>query len=186
MQLKHLRTLLSPQDGAAKVTCMAWSQNNAKFAVCTVDRVVLLYDEHGERRDKFSTKPADMKYGRKSYMVKGMAFSPDSTKIAIGQTDNIIYVYKIGEDWGDKKVICNKFIQTSAVTCLQWPAEYIIVFGLAEGKVLGKVESSLNRLVSTLPFSVALGKEFSLVIQMAPLLGISLMTKAQESHRESW
>ena len=23
----------------------------------------------------------------------------------------------------------------SAVTCLQWPAEYIIVFGLAEGKV---------------------------------------------------
>ncbi|PNI28628.1 IFT172 isoform 8 [Pan troglodytes] len=135
MHLKHLRTLLSPQDGAAKVTCMAWSQNNAKFAVCTVDRVVLLYDEHGERRDKFSTKPADMKYGRKSYMVKGMAFSPDSTKIAIGQTDNIIYVYKIGEDWGDKKVICNKFIQTSAVTCLQWPAEYIIVFGLAEGKV---------------------------------------------------
>lgn len=23
----------------------------------------------------------------------------------------------------------------SAVTCLQWPAEFIIVFGLAEGKV---------------------------------------------------
>nr|XP_025046158.1 intraflagellar transport protein 172 homolog [Pelodiscus sinensis] len=114
---------------------MAWSYNNAKFAVCTVDRVVLLYDEHGERRDKFSTKPADAKYGRKSYVVKGMAFSPDSTKIAIGQTDNIIYVYKIGEDWGDKKVICNKFIQTSAVTCLLWPAENIIVFGLAEGKV---------------------------------------------------
>lgn len=32
-------------------------------------------------------------------------------------------------------------------------------------------------------FLVALGKEFSLVMQMAPLLGISLMTKAQESHR---
>ncbi|CAO2602777.1 Fibronectin type III domain-containing protein 4 [Lemmus lemmus] len=91
------------QDGAAKVTCMAWSQNNAKFAVCTVDRVVLPYNEHGEWRDKFSTKPAEMKverirYGRKSYMVKGMAFSPDSTKIVIGQTNNIIYVYKIGED----------------------------------------------------------------------------------------
>ncbi|XP_030054442.1 intraflagellar transport protein 172 homolog [Microcaecilia unicolor] len=135
MQLKHMKTLLTPQDGAAKVTCMAWSQSNAKFAVCTVDRVVLLYDEHGERRDKFSTKPADAKYGKKSYVVKGMAFSPDSTKIAIGQTDNIIYVYKIGEEWGDKKVICNKFIQTSAVTCLLWPAENAIVFGLAEGKV---------------------------------------------------
>lgn len=64
---EHLGLFLPPlplQDGAAKVTCMAWSQNNAKFAVCTVDRVVLLYDEHGERRDKFSTKPADMKVKR--------------------------------------------------------------------------------------------------------------------------
>ncbi|XP_075050660.1 intraflagellar transport protein 172 homolog, partial [Mixophyes fleayi] len=135
MQLKHMKSLLTPQDGAAKVTAMAWSHNNAKFAVCTVDRVVILYDELGERRDKFSTKPADAKYGKKSYMVKGMAFSPDSTKIAIGQTDNIIYVYKIGEDWGEKKVICNKFIQSSAVTCLLWPLETSIVYGLAEGKV---------------------------------------------------
>ncbi|KAG5846565.1 hypothetical protein ANANG_G00116340 [Anguilla anguilla] len=135
MQLKHLKTLLIPQDGAAKVTCMAWAPNNGKFAVCTVDRVVLLYDEQGERRDKFSTKPADSKYGKKSYVVKSMAFSPDSTKIAIAQTDNIIYVYKIGEEWGEKKVICNKFVQTSAVTCLLWPAEHAIIFGLAEGKV---------------------------------------------------
>uniref|UniRef100_A0A3Q1FCG1 Intraflagellar transport 172 n=1 Tax=Acanthochromis polyacanthus TaxID=80966 RepID=A0A3Q1FCG1_9TELE len=112
MQLKHLKTLLTPQEGAAKVTCMAWAPNNTKFAVCTVDRVVLLYDEHGERRDKFSTKPLDSKYGKQSYMVNDMAFSPDSTKIAIGQSDNIIFVYRIGEDWGDKKAICNKFVQT--------------------------------------------------------------------------
>ncbi len=52
---------LSLQEGAAKVTCMAWAPNNNKFAVCTVDRVVLLYDEQGERRDKFSTKPIDSK-----------------------------------------------------------------------------------------------------------------------------
>uniref|UniRef100_A0A3Q3IYM6 Intraflagellar transport protein 172 homolog n=1 Tax=Monopterus albus TaxID=43700 RepID=A0A3Q3IYM6_MONAL len=112
MQLKHLKTLLTPQEGAAKVTCMAWAPNNTKFAVCTVDSVVLLYDEHGERRDKFSTKPLDSKYGKQSYVVNGMAFSPDSTKIAIGQSDNIIFVYRIGEDWGDKKAICNKFVQT--------------------------------------------------------------------------
>ena len=31
--------------------------------------------------------------------MKGLAFSPDSTKIAVGQTDNIIFVYKIGEEW---------------------------------------------------------------------------------------
>uniref|UniRef100_A0A8C2A3K4 Intraflagellar transport protein 172 homolog n=1 Tax=Cyprinus carpio TaxID=7962 RepID=A0A8C2A3K4_CYPCA len=135
MQLKYLKTLLTPQDGAAKVTCMAWAPNNAKFAVCTIDRVVILYDEQGEKRDRFTTKPADPKYGKKTYVVKSMAFSPDSTKIAVAQTDNIIFVYKIGEEWGDKKVICNKFIQTSAVTCLVWPSEHTIIFGIAEGKV---------------------------------------------------
>ncbi|XP_072782279.1 intraflagellar transport protein 172 homolog isoform X2 [Taeniopygia guttata] len=148
MQLRHVRTLLAPQDGTARVTCMAWSASSARFAVCTAERVVLLYDEQGERRDKFSTKPADAKYGRKSYVVKGMAFSPDSTKLAIGQTDNVVYVYRIGEEWGDKKVICNKFIQTSAVTCLLWPAEHIIVFGLAEGKV--RLANTKNNKSSTI------------------------------------
>lgn len=40
-----------------------------------------------------------LQYGKKTYMVKSMAFSPDSTKIAVAQTDNIIFVYKIGEEW---------------------------------------------------------------------------------------
>ncbi|PIK36306.1 putative intraflagellar transport protein [Apostichopus japonicus] len=61
MQLKHMKTLLTPQDGAAKITAMAWAPNNTKLAVCTADRVVLLFDENGERRDKFSTKPSDSK-----------------------------------------------------------------------------------------------------------------------------
>lgn len=47
------------KDGACKVTALAWSPNNTKMAVVTMDRVVILYDELGERRDKFSTKPAN-------------------------------------------------------------------------------------------------------------------------------
>ncbi|XP_068243696.1 intraflagellar transport protein 172 homolog [Palaemon carinicauda] len=135
MNIKHLKNILPPQDGAAKITALAWSPNNVKLAVSTAERVILMFDENGERRDKFSTKPADAKYGKKSYLVKAIAFSPDSTKIAIGQTDNIIYVYKIGEEWGEKKVICNKFVQSSQVTCLIWPLEGPIVYGLLEGKV---------------------------------------------------
>ena len=52
-----------------------------------------------------------------------------STKLAVGQTDNIVFVYKVGEDWGEKKVICNKFVQTSAVTCLCWPVQGPIIVG---------------------------------------------------------
>lgn len=83
---------------------MCWSPNNKKFAVATVDRYIILFDENGEKRDKFSTKPFNSAAGKKSYIIKGIAFSPDSTKLAIAQTDNIVYVYKIGENWGDKKV----------------------------------------------------------------------------------
>lgn len=37
---------------------------------------------------------------------------------------------------GEKKVICNKFILQSAVTCLVWPAQQSsFVFGQADGKV---------------------------------------------------
>ena len=110
MQLRHLKTVHAPQDGIAKVTGVCWSSNNRRLAVVTTDRVVSLYDEHGERRDKFSTKPADAK-GPKNYVVRGMAWSPDSSKLAIAQSDNIVFVYKLGTEWGDKKSICNKFQQ---------------------------------------------------------------------------
>ena len=39
MQLRHLLTLLPAQEGAARVTAFAWSPNNTKLAVVTVDRV---------------------------------------------------------------------------------------------------------------------------------------------------
>mmetsp|Transcript_15284 Transcript_15284/g.25210 ORF Transcript_15284/g.25210 Transcript_15284/m.25210 type:complete len:1767 (+) Transcript_15284:218-5518(+) len=136
MQLKHLRTILAPVEGLSKVTAVCWSANSRKFAAVTADRVVHLFDDNGERRDKFSTKPADAK-GPKNYLVRGMAFSPDSSKLAIAQSDNIVFVYKIGAEWGDKKSICNKFPQNSAVTSLTWPVQHPneVVFGLAEGKV---------------------------------------------------
>ena len=85
MQLKYLKNILPYQDGAAKIAALSWSPNNLKLAVCNSERVILLFDETGEKRDKFSTKPADAKYGKKSYLVKGIDFSPDGAKLAVGQ-----------------------------------------------------------------------------------------------------
>ena len=69
MQLRHYLKFTEddvPHDdrGICKVTAMCWSANNRRLAVVTVDRVVHLFDENGERRDKFSTKPADKVRGR--------------------------------------------------------------------------------------------------------------------------
>ena len=72
--------------------------------MATSERQILLFDDAGEKRDHFSTKPADPEAGKRSYVIKGIAFSTDSTKIAVGQSDCMVYVYRIGEKWGEKKV----------------------------------------------------------------------------------
>ena len=94
---------------------MAWAPNNLRFAACTVDRVIRLFDENGEPKDKFYTKPADKvrkgcfdlgnaiicflsyrQQGPKTYRVTGLAFSPDGQRLAVAQSDNIVFVYKLG------------------------------------------------------------------------------------------
>lgn len=74
---------MEANDGMSKVTALAFSPNNVKLAVVTVDRVgtpfhcgcgqeqgvpgdgkltvrqvITLYDDKGDRKDKFATKPA--------------------------------------------------------------------------------------------------------------------------------
>ena len=113
MQLKYIKNILQCQDGAAKITALSWSPNNLKLAVCTADRVIILFDDTGERKDKFSTKPADPKFGKRSYIVRGLEFSPDSSKIAVGQTDNIVYVYRVSHHTLQQKYSSIKFLMKS-------------------------------------------------------------------------
>lgn len=61
---------------------------------------VLLFDGNTyQLKDRLALKATDKTSSRKSFAVKGLAYSPDSTKLASGQTDCVIYVYKIGEKW---------------------------------------------------------------------------------------
>ncbi|CAN0432236.1 unnamed protein product, partial [Ectocarpus sp. 8 AP-2014] len=72
-------------------------------------------------------------------------FSPDSTRLAVAQSDSIVFVYKLGLEWGESKSICNKFPQPSPITCMSWPEARPneVVFGLAEGKVkIGQLKSN--------------------------------------------
>lgn len=84
------------------------SPNNLRLAIATIDRYVILYDENGVEKDRFSTKPGE-KNGPRNYTVRELCWSPDSTKLAVAQSDNIVFIYKLGSSWGDKKTICNKF-----------------------------------------------------------------------------
>ena len=88
------------------------------MAVVDATRSVHLVDETGTRRDKFSTRSSDPAVSERTYAVTGMAFSPDSMRLAIAQTDKIVFVFKLGLEWGDKKSICNRFKDPAAITAL--------------------------------------------------------------------
>ncbi len=49
------------KGGEAQIQAMTWSPNNLKFAFVSADRVIHLFDDNGEQRDKFATKPCDAK-----------------------------------------------------------------------------------------------------------------------------
>ena len=50
---------------------MIWPMSSVFHQQILFFRVILLFDDTGEKRDKFSTKPIDAKFGKRSYNVKG-------------------------------------------------------------------------------------------------------------------
>ena len=40
---RYIKNIQEVQDGAAKISAIAWSHNNMKLAVCTADRVLKLH-----------------------------------------------------------------------------------------------------------------------------------------------
>lgn len=162
MNFKHKKNLQESIDGMKKIFGISWSPNLLRLAVAHVDERrlvrVTLFDENGDRREMFQTKPANK--NSKSYIVKDIAFSPDSTKLAISQSDCIIFVYSFGQHWGDKKVICNKFEQNFPVTAMVWPNKMNneLFFGTADGKVKKALlkSNSAQGLYSTGSFVVAM------------------------------
>jgi len=59
MQLKYIESITQPTSGCAEVTAVCWAPNGKRLAICTTDRIVVMFDENGVKKDKFSTKPAD-------------------------------------------------------------------------------------------------------------------------------
>lgn len=106
------------------------------MAVANADRTIILFDEHGDKRDKFAAKPGDANTPKNGYIIRSICFSPDSTKLAVAQSDNIVFVYKLGVGWNEKKVICNKFPLASAAITITWLTVGPIIAGCEDGKVL--------------------------------------------------
>ena len=131
MNLKYIQTVKKGVLGEARIHSLKFSPNGEKLAVASDERVLYIHDcKNGfELKDKFALKPNNKEKGR-NFQVKQVCFSPDSTKIAVAQTDEVIFVYHIGQNWGDKKTIIHRIETTSAVTALAWPREDIMYYFL--------------------------------------------------------
>lgn len=162
MKIKHDKTLIVPEKptSLSRIEQCAWSQNGDRLAVClsNSNQVTLYSGGNLDKKEKFALKPVDKAFSKTSFTVKGLAFSPDSTKIAVGQTDSVIYIFKVGLEVGEKKVISGKYSISSSCTCLFWH-EKGIVFGSLDGKVK-LIQTSSNRMANVVSSN-------SMVISMA-------------------
>lgn len=126
---RHYVHSMRSQDQINEISSLTWSPNQQKLAVANADRTIILFDEHGEKRDKFAAKPGDPNTSRTGYIIRSICFSPDSAKLAVAQSDNIVFVYKLGTGWNEKKVICNKFPMHSPAIAITWLAVGPIIAG---------------------------------------------------------
>lgn len=128
------------------IECLACNPVESQIAVhvSNPNQVALIDTRTPHKRDKFPLKPCDKTYSRLSFTLKGLEFSPDGTRIAVGQTDCIIYIYRLPNPQpsmvssknptSGKPTITGKFMCSSPITCLVW-IEWGIVFGTQDGKV---------------------------------------------------
>ena len=57
MNFKHSKNLHPSSENISKIQSIAWSPNNMRIAVAQSDKRIALYDENGDKRETFSTKP---------------------------------------------------------------------------------------------------------------------------------
>uniref|UniRef100_A0A915DAP6 Uncharacterized protein n=1 Tax=Ditylenchus dipsaci TaxID=166011 RepID=A0A915DAP6_9BILA len=139
MKLKYLSTLIDSTSNdlvTQSISTIGYSPNGKKLAIGSCDRQIVLLDEKFQRRDKFATKPVDSKFGKKSYVLKCLVFSPDSTKLAVGQTDNIVFVYRLGNSCPSRRSFASGHVDGS-----------IVVYSF-ESRAHTKVRGSDRRIVS--------------------------------------
>lgn len=128
----HLRTstvLFEPQKSFYSVKAI--SQATQNLCIVTNDNKAHIFNTAKQEINEFSLKPNSKNKRNLSFTVLAISFSCDGSRIACAQSDNIVYVYKLG----DKVTICNKFETLMAVNSIVWPASNKLYFCTLNGSM---------------------------------------------------
>ncbi|KAF7494559.1 Intraflagellar transport protein -like protein [Sarcoptes scabiei] len=128
-----------------RIQCFSISNDSSKIAICYAkQKVVMIFDLSSyEIKSKFALKAAD-KNSQKSFQIVAIEFANDGERLAIAQSDNVIFVYRIGNSWDQKKTIINKYSLNCPALHLDWLPSGI-VFASSDGRVK-LIQTSLNKM----------------------------------------
>ena len=104
-----------------------------KLTVSFGDKKLYLFDEKGNKKEDFPLKALKSK----NYKILQTLFIPESTKLAVVQSDNVILVYTFGLNWGESKSINDKYElnKKPAKMILSKTNTKVIKFGSSNGEI---------------------------------------------------
>ena len=131
MNVSFAKNIIKPLNHISKICGIAWSPNGMILAIACGDRKIYLFDEQGNYKESFSTK----EYSKENYEFIQILFNQESTKLAIAQSDNVIFIYMLDLNLGDHKKMINKIELSEKPKCMVWSKTNIklIYFGSVDG-----------------------------------------------------
>jgi intraflagellar transport protein 172 len=150
MKLKYKGNFLHPRydkiNDLNRISAIAYAPTDNKVAIANVQEKILhVLDASLTKQDKIPTKSiagSDSKI-LDDYYVTDMKFNGDGTKLAVAQSDGGVFVYKIGQEFKEKKSIVNKFIDSSKIVQILYVDEYTLIFVTAAGDLkMGNLRSN--------------------------------------------
>ena len=104
MEVIFIKNIIQPLNKLQKICGIDWSQNNMKLAIACEDKNIYLFNEEGNVKENFSTDLSKSV----NYEIKQILFNSSGDNLAVSQSDDIIYIYHLGLNWGEPKTIINK------------------------------------------------------------------------------
>lgn len=121
-----------------RIVFVRWSPDGERLAIVTADHIVQFLTISSNEISKIPIKARE-EDARRNFTVTGFDWAPDSSRFAVGQSDQTIAVYDIGpaQAVDYRKKVTMRVATKGAPLCVCWPntSQNEFAYGLADGSV---------------------------------------------------